>query len=133
MAPRPTAANRGKRSPAPRQRRPKAQSRRWPGRRRPDRQRASWRWLLVLVVGAVTADVIADQQDGIPRLGTLGLAVGLTDASDEIKVSANKCVDKMGADGFLSSGMGGVRGEARSRDKLPVERGRVHLRTTGGG
>src|SRR3546814_1805633 len=74
---RPTAATRRTRSPAPRQRRPKAQSRRWPGRRRPDRQRASWRWLLVLVVGAVTADVIADQRDGIARLGTLGHEVVL--------------------------------------------------------
>src|SRR3546814_12640630 len=88
MAPRPTAANRGKRSPAPRQRRPKAQSRRWPGRRRPDRQRASWRWLLVLVVGAVTADVIADQRDGIARLGTLGHEVVLQAGANALQVRA---------------------------------------------
>src|SRR3546814_18233718 len=101
MAPRPTAANRGKRSPAPRQRRPKAQSRRWPGRRRPDRQRASWRWLLVLVVGAVTADVIADQRDGIERLGTLGHAVVLQAGAHALQVRAQPGVGEGGAGAFL--------------------------------
>src|SRR3546814_4243813 len=122
MAPRPTAANRGKRSPAPRQRRPKAQSRRWPGRRRPDRQRASWRWLLVLVVGAVTADVIADQRDGIARLGTLGHEVVLQAGANALQVRAQPGVVEVVAGAFLRSGMGGVLGEA-----VDQEIGRAHV------
>ena len=95
------------------------------GRRRPDRQRASWRWLLVLVVGAVTADVIADQRDGIARLGTLGHEVVLQAGANALQVRAQPGVVEVVAGAFLRSGMGGVLGEAVDQVELAGERGEL--------
>ena len=67
----------------------------------------------LLVVGAVAADVIAGQRDGIARLGALGHEVVLQAGANALQVCAQSGASlRSGSGRALRRGIGGVFGEA---------------------